>query len=113
MGLIDQSGQSGDHHVGNVAGGNVSTNDPGPWLTFLRGYLHDLDAQRQRRDEELAHELAEARDAIARLGDEVELYQASIAARLSFVLDALRVARLVAAAALLVAALALGLAVLL
>lgn len=109
MALIDKSGsQGGDEQIGNVAGGNISHNDPGPWLAFVRGYLHDLDQQRNRRDEELAAELAAARKAMARLSDEFELYQEAIGNRMAYVLDALRLARLVAAAALLVACAALA-----
>lgn len=114
MAAVDNSGaQTGDQSYGSVAGGNISTNDPGPWLTFMREYLHDLDSQRQRRDEELSAELRLAHMEIDRLGDEVRLYQAAIGARMAAERDAAHLSRLIAAAALALAALALALSILL
>ena len=108
---LDATGQqAGDQTFGNVAGGDI--NDPGPWLEFMRGYLHDLDQRRTRRDDELAHELKEARAAVEHLQAMFSAYQRFVSDR--FAADATRRAtdRLIAVAALLVAVAALGIALL-
>lgn len=74
--------------------GDVSYNDPAPWLAFFKSYLHDVDAHRQRRDEELAKAL-----------DVLEREFSAFAAQLYLL-------RLLSVASLLLAALALALSLL-
>jgi hypothetical protein len=94
-----------------VAGGNISTNDPGPWLEFVRGYLHDLDQRRTRRDDELGQEIILAHKAMDRLSDEFDLYRDGIRAALTAAMVYARTTRLIAVAALVAAVIAIGVAV--
>lgn len=130
-------GQAGDTAIGDVAGadvrkprgisggrvdaegavfgqveGGASINDPAPWLAFFRSYLHDLDQQRTQRDEVLAHEITEARKALSRLASDFADYQRFVSDRFTADAEYRRVTRLLATAALVIAVIALGIAVL-
>ena len=109
--VVDGTNQQiGEQSFGTVAGGNATIHDPEPWLVFFRTYLHDIDQGRNRRDEELAHELAEARKALSDLAWQFSDYQRMVSDR--FAADAIRrrTDRLFAAATLFVAVAALGIA---
>lgn len=114
MSLHDNRGaQSGDQTHRDSAGGDIiTTNDPGPWLAFIRSYLHDADQQRTKRDDELAAELVAAQSALDRLSEQFDIYQHFVSNRLA--VDAARASttRLLAVAALVVAVVASGIALL-
>lgn len=109
---LDAAGQQVGDQQNTAAGGDIHQNDPGPWLEFMRGYLLELDQGRNQRDEALAHEIAEGRKVLAALSREFDYYQRFVSDRLAA--DAARrtTDRLLAVAALLVAVLALGIALL-
>lgn len=117
--------QTGDISAGNISGGDqisgssISVNDPGIWLEFVRDYLWTTDQARTKRDDELAAELVAARRELLDLGREFTIYQAGMRnhldalrqqqqAALQQLADRARINRLLAVAALLLAAVAVA-----
>lgn len=105
------SSQAADQKI-EAAGRDIHSNDPGPWLAFIRGYLVELDQQRNKRDDALGQELKDALTALEKLGSQFQLYQRYNGQRLDYLAAEARITRLLAVAALVAAVLAIGLALL-